>query len=74
MHSNGLAILAYIVGDIFLYKCTDYYHPEDEGTVIWNDPAIGIDWPLTEVSLSQKDSAAPSLADISPDLLPKYIA
>ena len=56
----------------FLYKCTDYYHPEDEGVVAWNDPAIGIAWPLTEVSLSEKDSAAPDLSDISFDRLPKY--
>jgi dTDP-4-dehydrorhamnose 3,5-epimerase len=56
----------------FLYKCTDYYHPQDEGAVIWNDPAIGIEWPLTEVSLSQKDSTALCLADISAEQLPKY--
>ncbi|MEN8169048.1 MAG: dTDP-4-dehydrorhamnose 3,5-epimerase [Pseudomonadota bacterium] len=56
----------------FLYKCTDYYDPEAEGAVIWNDPDIGIEWPLTEVSLSQKDSTASRLADISPELLPLY--
>ena len=42
----------------FVYKCTDFYHPEDEGGIIWNDPAIGIKWPLEEVEeiiLSEKD-------------------
>lgn len=42
----------------FVYKCTDYYHPEDEGGILWNDPEIGIDWPLDkveEIILSKKD-------------------
>ena len=47
-----------------IYKCSDYYAPQTEGAVIWNDPVIGIDWP-TEVDpiLSDKDAAAPLLAD-----------
>ena len=56
----------------FFYKCTDYYYPEDEGAVAWNDPTLAIEWPLTEVSLSKKDSAAPCLADIPTDQLPEY--
>jgi dTDP-4-dehydrorhamnose 3,5-epimerase len=40
----------------FTYKCTDYYFPEHERTLLWNDPALGIEWPLTqEPLLSQKD-------------------
>lgn len=42
----------------FVYKCTDFYHPGDEGGLIWNDPEIGIDWPIEEgmeLILSEKD-------------------
>jgi len=42
----------------FVYKCTEFYNPEDEGGIIWNDPDINIDWPLDEiddVNLSDKD-------------------
>lgn len=42
----------------FVYKCTDFYHPGDEGGVLWNDPDIGIDWPIPdgmEPILSEKD-------------------
>ncbi len=48
----------------FLYKTTDYYAPEHERCVIWNDPAIGIDWPLDiEPTLSAKDRAGVLLRD-----------
>ncbi|WP_192882737.1 dTDP-4-dehydrorhamnose 3,5-epimerase family protein, partial [Neisseria meningitidis] len=47
----------------FVYKCTDYYKPEAEQVLIWNDPAIGIDWPLqTEPNLSPKDLAGKAWA------------
>ena len=46
------------------YKCTDYYAPECDGAVVWNDPDIGIDWPLADAAiLSEKDMAAPRLAE-----------
>ena len=50
----------------FEYKCTDYYAPEHERIVRWNDPDIGIDWPLAAGEaplLSAKDAAAPLLRD-----------
>lgn len=49
-----------------IYKCTDYYAPECDGAVRYDDPAIGIDWGLgdTPPLLSSKDAAAPSLSDI----------
>ena len=40
------------VADV-VYKCTDYYHPESESGVAWNDPEIGIEWPLDEVGMSK---------------------
>jgi dTDP-4-dehydrorhamnose 3,5-epimerase len=47
----------------FLYKCTSLYDPPSERSLAWNDPAIGIDWPLTSAPLlSAKDEAAPMLA------------
>jgi dTDP-4-dehydrorhamnose 3,5-epimerase len=39
----------------FHYKCTDYYDPDDEGGLIWNDPDIAIDWPIIQPKLSPKD-------------------
>ena len=48
----------------FAYKCDDFYHPEDEGGIMWNDPAIGIEWPdVGEILLSEKDRRHPSLAE-----------
>lgn len=49
----------------FLYKTTDYYAPEYERSIAWNDPALAIDWPLLagQAMLSVKDAAAPLLAD-----------
>lgn len=50
----------------FQYKCTDYYAPEHERSVRWDDPAIGIEWPLArggEPTLAAKDADAPLLAD-----------
>lgn len=48
----------------FSYKCTDFYAPEDEGGVMWNDPTLAIEWPLDgEPLLSEKDRRNPSFAD-----------
>jgi len=50
----------------FVYKCTDYYNPNAEHSIIWNDPNIGIEWPITiEPSLSEKDlNAQPMSAQV----------
>ena len=58
----------------FLYKCTDYYAPGDEGGVRWDDPAIGIEWPVESPQLSGKDAAYPALADLAPADLPAVSA
>lgn len=48
-----------------VYKCTDYYVPESEGALRWDDPEIGIDWPFQgDIILSDKDAEAPLLADL----------
>lgn len=58
----------------FIYKCTDYYHPQSEQGILWNDPDIGIAWPMPirEVSLSEKDRKNPTLACQDRDKLPAY--
>lgn len=56
---------------LFAYKCTDYYMPQSELSILWNDPDIGIDWPIVEPQLSGKDAAGVRLADIDPARLPK---
>jgi dTDP-4-dehydrorhamnose 3,5-epimerase len=49
----------------FLYKTTDYWYPEHERCLLWNDPAIGIDWPIeTQPLLAAKDAVAPLLRDV----------
>jgi len=56
----------------FTYKCTDIYTPSAEGGVMWNDPDIGIEWPIEEPLLSDKDEVYPRLKDVPSERLPKY--
>ena len=51
---------------VFQYKCDNYYAPQSEGSVLWNDPDIGIQWgiPSEDVMLSEKDANAPLLKDL----------
>ncbi len=53
------------------YKCTDFYDPTDELALAWDDPQIGIEWPIEDPILSNKDRAAPCLAEVL-DRLPRY--
>ena len=46
-----------------LYKCTEFRHADDEFGILWNDPDLGIDWPVQNPVLSDKDAANPSLAE-----------
>ncbi len=55
------------------YKCTELYRPECEIGIAWNDPDVGIDWPLTDVTLSPRDSAFARLRDVSTSTLPAYV-
>ncbi len=56
-----------VVSDIaeFQYKCSDYYHPEDEGGLIWNDPTVNIEWPVQNPVISEKDLNLPKINEIS---------
>jgi dTDP-4-dehydrorhamnose 3,5-epimerase len=54
----------------FQYKCSDYYSPRDEGGILWNDPVIGIEWPIEQPLLSDRDRHFPVLRDIPVDRLP----
>jgi len=61
---HGFLVLSETAG--FEYNCTDYYAPEFDRSIRWDDPDIGIEWPLTEgeeLTLSEKDTAAPFLKD-----------
>lgn len=58
--AHGFVVLSETVD--FLYKCTDYYHPASEQGILWNDPEIGIEWPIDDVVLSEKDGRNPHLA------------
>jgi dTDP-4-dehydrorhamnose 3,5-epimerase len=69
--AHGFAVLSDEV-DVE-YKCTELYDASDEVTVRWNDPAIGIEWPVKEPILSARDAQAPTLDQIR-HRLPKYEA
>ena len=53
------------------YKCTDYYDPESELRLAWNDPELAIPWPVQDPILSAKDRAAPTLQELH-SVLPRY--
>lgn len=57
---------------LFSYKCTDYYHPETERSIRWDDPRIGVLWPVADPLVSAKDQAGVPLADVAEALLPRY--
>tara|TARA_B100000787_G_scaffold37354_1_gene26296 strand:- start:673 stop:1209 length:537 start_codon:yes stop_codon:yes gene_type:complete len=48
----------------FEYKCTDYYDPNDEGSILWSDPDLNIPWPIANPVLSTKDESAKRLVDL----------
>lgn len=62
-YAHGFCVLSEVAD--FEYKCTDLYYPEDEGGVLWSDPDLNIQWPLSDPLLSAKDQALPSLADLA---------
>lgn len=58
----------------FIYKCTDYYDAASEGGILWNDPAIGIEWPSLDVpvQLSQKDQIHPRFSEQTFDFFERW--
>ena len=71
---EGFAHGFYTISELadVLYKCTTLWEGRHDRSLLWNDPAIGIEWPVSSARLSPKDAAAPTLAD-SP-ALPRYAA
>lgn len=60
--AHGFAVLSETA--MFHYKCTDFYSPKDEMTLLWNDPAVGIHWPIVQPVVSDKDAKGLPLKDI----------
>ena len=60
--AHGFVVLSDFAN--FVYKCTDYYDPKDEETIVWNDPSININWPVENPVLSEKDTIAKKLLDL----------
>lgn len=51
-------------GTVFQYKCSNYYNKDSEGGLLWNDPALGIEWGIENPLVSEKDEFLPSLAEL----------
>jgi len=62
--AHGFCVLSELADVI--YKCTATYHPECEHTLLWNDPEVGVAWPITDPILSVKDQAGKLLSQIKP--------
>lgn len=69
--AHGFCVLSEAA--LFAYKCTNVYVPEAESTIRWDDPDIGIAWPVADPILSTRDATAPRLRDISPERLPPFV-
>ena len=54
-----------------IYQCTDYYYPDDENGIVWNDPDLKIDWPIDNPIVSSKDQAFERLSRLKSDKYPK---
>ncbi len=57
-YAHGFCVLSDIAD--FIYKCTDYYDPQDEGGLAWNCPEVAVQWPIADPQLSEKDQRYPS--------------
>jgi len=68
--AHGFCVLSDDVD--FVYKCSDFFTPGDEYGIRWNDPDVGIEWPTTDVLVSNKDLNAPLLKNVPVKNLPVY--
>lgn len=68
--AHGFCVLSETA--LFMYKCSEYYSPKDEGGIIWDDPEIGIEWPVETPLLSQRDQDFKRLSSVDSELLPPY--
>jgi dTDP-4-dehydrorhamnose 3,5-epimerase len=68
--AHGFCVLSEFA--LFYYKCSDFYAPDDEGGIIWSDRDIGIEWPVENPVISEKDKQHPKLSDLSADQLPAF--
>jgi dTDP-4-dehydrorhamnose 3,5-epimerase len=59
---------------LFMYKCSDLYSPGTELGILYSDPDLGIAWPISDPTVSDKDGRYPRLRDVDPGRLPKYAA
>lgn len=70
--AHGFCVLSETA--VFTYQCTALYEPAHDRGIRWNDAALGIDWPVTDPLLSDKDSRTPLLTDVPLEALPRYDA
>lgn len=68
--AHGFCVLSEVAE--IQYKCSDFYDPTSEITLAWNDPAVGVAWPVSDPLLSPKDQVGRRLADFAEHELPRY--
>jgi dTDP-4-dehydrorhamnose 3,5-epimerase len=68
--AHGFCVLSAVA--LFLYKCTDFYAPGDEYGLRWDDPELGIHWPVSGPVLSEKDEHSPTLDTVPREQLPVF--
>jgi len=68
--AHGFCVLSEFA--LFYYKCSDFYTPDDESGIIWSDPDIGIEWPVINPIISEKDNQYHKLIDLTAEQLPSF--
>ena len=68
--AHGFCVLSEFA--LFYYKCSDFYAPDDEGGIIWSDPDIGIEWPVENPIISEKDKQYYKLSGLTAEQLPSF--